>query len=320
MMIRTRLLFAAVIALLALGGCASADPTASSSTAGAAGDTGDSRSLPKEFDRPYVATEVTGAHSIVPGSEIFLRLDSNGTLLGTAGCAGVLDSYTLAGNVLSTPLSSEPRDSRDTRGCFDERDAAQDPRIVGLVMDQEIWFVTFLGSSPTVTFDNGTLTLTNGTDTMVMTEAPGSLGAVGGAKTLEGTGWRLGAVIAPGIFRPIGATISAWARFDGTDVAFGSQCNRGGASAQTTDDSITFGALNIAANSCEAPITGNTDGGLSFVFTGTTTYFLQGSLNSTLTITSQDGSASLQFFADPTAGTGAFTDSSVSDGIAPSIN
>ena len=70
-MIRTRLLFAAVIALLALGGCASADPTASSSTAGAAGDTGDSRSLPKEFDRPYVATEVTGATPSFPDRRSF---------------------------------------------------------------------------------------------------------------------------------------------------------------------------------------------------------------------------------------------------------
>ena len=56
-------------------------------------------------------------------------------------------------------------------------------------MDQELWFIAFLGSSPTATFENGTLTLTNGTDTIAMTKAPGGLGAsqVGVRPTLEGS-------------------------------------------------------------------------------------------------------------------------------------
>jgi hypothetical protein len=35
--------------------------------------------------------------------------------------------------------------------------------------------------------------------------------------------------------------LSAWVRFNGNDVAFGCQCNRGDASAKATDDTITFG-------------------------------------------------------------------------------
>jgi heat shock protein HslJ len=51
----------------------------------------------------------------------------------------------------------------------------------------------------------------------------------------------LSAAIVPGIFKPIGPNISTWVRFNGNDVAFGSQCNRGDASAKATDDTITFG-------------------------------------------------------------------------------
>ena len=53
------------------------------------------------------------------------------------------------------------------------------------LMEQDTWFAAFLASSPTWTYADGTLTLTNGTDTVVFTDAPS------GAAALEGTGWKL---------------------------------------------------------------------------------------------------------------------------------
>jgi len=299
------LLSAAAVVLLRLAACArnssSTPPVAGSSAASTSASPASARpgsgaarsgatssgSAPRvaRFDGiTFLATEVIGTHTIVPGSTITLVFAS-GSLSANAGCNYLSGPYTVTESVLSVPELTTT-----AMGCAD-----------GL-MAQDDWLAGFLASAPTWADDGGTFTLTNGTDTIVMSRAPS------GAEALQATGWNLVLLISPGNYQPIGEQVSAWVRFDGRAVAFDTSCNRGGGSAEVTGDTITFGALRSTAITCDGA-SGETDAAMNSVMVGTTTYRLE-SLNSALTITSQDGVTALQFSADPAAGADAFSDPS----------
>jgi len=143
------------------GTSAAAEPTsASGSGRTAAPATGDAAKLE---GTTFVASEVSGSHTLVPGSTLSLSLQ-DGNLSAKAGCNDLFAQYTLDGYVLVAKLGS-------TRMACDEA-----------LMAQDTWLTAFLESSPTWAYVGGTLTLTNGTDSIVF--SPASLGT----DALESTG------------------------------------------------------------------------------------------------------------------------------------
>jgi heat shock protein HslJ len=242
----------------------------------------------------FVATEVTGAHTIVPGSTITLTFE-RGALSARAGCNSMFGQYTITGGVLSAPQLASTM-----MACDDA------------LMAQDAWLAAFLASSPSWTYQNGTLTLTNGTDTIALTKAPS------GAEALEATGWKLvglnSKTATANTTTAVDPTLTAWVRFNGSEVAYNTSCNVGGGSAEVADDTITFGALRSTLVFCDGA-SGQTEQAMNAVMQGTTTYKITDDPSGALlTITSQDGASGLQFTADPTVGADAFSTATPSSG------
>ena len=305
----TTLLGAAAIVLLGLTACASnssstppaagssaastsASPSSAGGSARASAGSGSASSGAAsgvaQFEGiTFVATEVTGAHTIVPGSTITLTFE-RGALSARAGCNSMFGQYTIAGGVLNAPQLASTQ-----MACDDA------------LMAQDTWLASFLASSPTWTYQNGTLTLTNGTDTLAMTKAPS------GAEALEATGWKLvglnSTTASANSTTAVDPSLDAWVRFNGSEVAFNTSCNAGGGGAEVADDTITFGVMRTTLVFCDGA-SGATELAMNAVMQGTTTYKITDDPSGALlTITSQDGASGLQFTADPTVGADAFS-------------
>lgn len=293
------LLGAATMTLLGLTACAShssttqeagnsaspmpAFPAGSPAIGSAHAGTARSGPAPRiaQFDGiTFVTNEVTGTHAIVPGSTITLAFEG-GSVSAHAGCNYLFGPYAVTENVLSA-------------GHLGSTVMACDSRL----MAQDTWLATFLASAPTWTDDGGTLTLTNGADTLAMTRSPS------GGEALRATDWKLVVLISPGKYVPVDQGVRAWVRFDHGQVAFDTSCNQGGGSAEVTDETITFGALRNTVMACDGA-SGAAERAMNAVMVGTTHYRLEGR-SSILTITSQDGANGLQFTADPAVGADAF--------------
>ena len=312
----TTLLGAAAIVLLGLTACASnssstppaagssaastsASPSSAGGSARASAGSGSASSGAAsgvaQFEGiTFVATEVTGAHTIVPGSTITLTFE-RGALSARAGCNSMFGQYTITGGVLSAPQLASTM-----MACDDA------------LMAQDAWLAAFLASSPSWTYQNGTLTLTNGTDTIALTKAPS------GAEALEATGWKLvglnSKTATANTTTAVDPTLTAWVRFNGSEVAYNTSCNVGGGSAEVADDTITFGALRSTLVFCDGA-SGQTEQAMNAVMQGTTTYKITDDPSGALlTITSQDGASGLQFTADPTVGADAFSTATPSSG------
>jgi heat shock protein HslJ len=207
--------------------------------------------------------------------------------------------YTITGGVLSAPQLAST-----LMACDDA------------LMAQDTWLAAFLASSPSWTYANGTLTLTNGTDTIAMTKAPS------GAEALEATGWKLvglnSKTATANTTTAVDPTLTAWVRFNGSEVAYNTSCNVGGGSAQVADDTITFGALRSTLVFCDGA-SGQTELAMNAVMQGTTTYKITDDPSGALlTITSPDGASGLQFTADPSVGADAFSTAAPSAGATSS--
>ncbi len=300
---RHALLATAAIALLAaLSACASnSTPAAGSSssessgsaTSASASGTPSSGATGTASDlegKTLVAKEVTGKYTIVPGSTISITFQ-NGSLAARAGCNNLFGKYTVSGDVLNAPQLAS------TMMACDEA-----------LMKQDAWLSAFLASSPTWTYSGGTLTLTNGTDTIALTEAPT------GAAALEDTGWKL-----DGLLSQSGSTVTApdpavtaWIRFADGQVLVNDSCNSGSGTAKITDTTITFGPIAMTMRACVGP-SGDVEPALAAVLQGTTTYTLKDDPSGTLlTIMATDGKTGLQFTADPAVGAEAMASMTVS--------
>jgi heat shock protein HslJ len=302
--------FAAAALLAALTGCAggnSATPAASSSSpaasssamssstlsSGAASSIGSGRlagsaAAGAVLEGVTVVTkEVSGAYTIAPGSTISLDFN-DGRVSAKAGCNSISGAYQLTGDVLSV----SPQMMSTMMAC--------DPAL----MAQDTWLTAFLSSSPTWTYTDGTLTLTNGTDTMVLTPAPS------GAAALEETGWKVVGLISmtssANTVSAVDPSAIAWLRFAPGQVAVNDSCNSGSGSAQITDSTITFGPIAMTRRACVGP-TADVEQAVTAVLQGTTTYTLKDDpAGALLTIMAADGSTGLQLTADPTVGADAF--------------
>ncbi|MET0866071.1 MAG: META domain-containing protein [Nakamurella sp.] len=314
---RTRLLVFLAATLLAVcaSGCASNDPAtpaagspagsgpssaAVSPSPGSTSASGSGRTAPTTGDAAklegttFVAKEVTGTYTIVPGSTISLTLQ-DGNLSAKAGCNDLFAQYTLDGDVLSATLGTTMM-------------ACDQP-----LMDQDTWLTAFLESAPTWTYDGGTLTLTNGTDTVVF--SPDSAGA----QALESTGWGLRGLITETDdarrFRSTSA--DAWIRFSGTQVSFDTSCNSGGGEVEIDDATITFGVLTQTMIACDGT-EGEVEAAMTAVLQGITPYAVDDDpAGSTLTIMSADGTSGLRFAADPSVGADDLTSGSAAATATP---
>ena len=258
---------------------ASASGKAGSASSSAAGS-GAAGAAADLAGKTLVAKEVTGSYTTVPGSTISITFE-NGTLAARAGCNNMFGQYTVSGNVLNAPQLAS------TMMACDEA-----------LMKQDAWLSAFLASSPTWTYSGGTLTLTNGTDTIVLTEAPT------GAAVLEDTGWKL-----VGLISQSGSTVSAidpsviaWLRFADGQVLVNAACNSGSGTAQITDTTITFGPIAMTLRACVGP-TEDVEQAMNAVLQGTTTYTVKDDPSGTLlTIMAADGKSGLQLTADASIG------------------
>ena len=261
-------------------GSASGKAGSASSSATGSGAAGAAGAASDLTGKTLVAKEVTGTYTIVPGSTISITFE-NGSLAARAGCNNMFGQYTVTGNVLNAPQLAS------TMMACDEA-----------LMKQDTWLAAFLASSPTWTYSGGTLTLTNGTDTIALTEAPT------GAAVLEDTGWKL-----VGLISQSGSTVSAidpsviaWLRFADGQVLVNAACNSGGGTAQIADTTITFGPIAMTLRACVGP-TQDVEKAMNAVLQGTTTYTVKDDPSGTLlTIMAADGKTGLQLTADASVG------------------
>jgi heat shock protein HslJ len=263
-------------------GSASGKAGSASSAATGSGAAGAASDL---AGKTLVAKEVTGSDTIVPGSTISITFD-NGTLAARAGCNNMFGQYTVSGDVLNAPQLAS------TMMACDEA-----------LMNQDTWLAAFLASSPTWTYSGGTLTLTNGTDTIALTEAPT------GAAVLEDTGWKVVGLISQSgsTVSAIDASVIAWLRFADGRVLVNASCNSGSGSAQITDTTITFGPIAMTRRACVGP-TQDVEQAMNAVLQGTTTYTVKDDPSGALlTIMAADGKTGLQLTADPAVGAEAMT-------------
>ena len=261
----------------------SASPTASASAS--ASESG--RTTRSDLDgKSFVATEVTGSHTLAANSTITIAFEG-GSLSASAGCNSMAGRYTLAGGKLTAPQLAS------TMMACEQA-----------LMDQDTWFSQFLASGPTYTLAGDALTLTNGTDTVVFGPAPS------GADLLQSTGWKVSDIITisnqANTTAAVDASLNAWLRFKGDEVAFNNSCNLGGGPVEIGDDTLTFGALRTTLIACEAP-SGTLEGFMSQVLQGETTYSIStGPGMKYLQIMSTDGTKGLGLLADDTVGPDAF--------------
>lgn len=265
----------------------SGSPAASASASVSASASESGRTTRSDLDgRTFVATEVTGAHTQAPDSTITIAFEG-GSLSANAGCNTMVGRYTLVGGKLTAPQLASTM-----MACL------------GDLGDQDTWLGAFLASSPTYTLTGDTLTLTNGTDTVVLGPAPS------GAESLQSTGWKVSDTITitnqANTTAAVDSSLNAWMRFKGEEVAFNNSCNLGGGPVQIGDDTLTFGALRTTLIACEAP-SGTLEGFMSQVLQGETTYSIStGHGMKYLQIMSTDGTKGLGLLADDTVGPDAF--------------
>lgn len=267
---------------------AAADPEATSSPvsvppAPGAEDTGESalRGL------TFVASEVTGAYTIAPGSTITLAFNIDGTLSAKGGCNNMSGGFTIRGGTLTVATMAS------TMMACEQA-----------LMDQDTWLAAFLASSPTWTYADGALTLTNGTDTMVMT-AP-----VAGPAAVDATGWKVVGLITKtadaNTVTAVDPSLEAWIRFSAGQAVVNTSCNTGTGTAEVGGTSIIWGPLATTLRACDGP-SGNTEQFMFAVLQGETDYSLTDDPSGTLmVIMSPDQTQGLQLTSDLAIGADAF--------------
>lgn len=265
----------------------SASSSAGSSTAGSA--RGGAAAGAGYQDTEFIATTVTGTHTIAPDSQISLTLAADGTLSARAGCNSMSGKYVVTNDVLLSPLQAS------TMMACDQA-----------LMDQDAWFSAFLSSKPTLKYADGILTLSNGTDTIVFAAAPSGMAAI------EGTGWKLTDLISVSGSTVAAAdpSLTAWLRFQGGQVVGNNSCNNLTGTAEIGDAAITFGALATTRIFCDGP-SGALETVMNAVLQGVTPYTVTTDPSGTrLRIMSTDGVTGLGFVADQTVGADAFPSAS----------
>lgn len=205
----------------------------------ACGDGGTASSGPPADDpldgRTFMGSSVTG-HDLAPGSTITLGF-SGGQVSASAGCnslggsASIEDGVLVASALSMTEMGCEP-----------------------LLMDQDAWLVDFLGSRPTVTVDDDTLTLATDGVRLDLTDRESVRAA--DPVPLEGTTWTLDAFLegadgdsavssVPGDPGEVPTLV-----FDAGTVSVFTGCNRGRASYTLVGETLEVTGLALTRRGC----------------------------------------------------------------------
>ena len=204
--------------------------------------------------RTFVSTTVTG-FELIDGTEIRISFEQD-HLSASAGCNTVGGAYTVENDLLSV---SEP--SATLMAC--------DPKL----MTQDDQLIGFLTDDPAISLKDDVLTLTGAEVTAEMQE---DSGAESGAP-LVGTTWTLESIVdgdsASSV--PSGVELPTLEISDAGQATVFTGCNRGGASVEVSDATLTFGSLGLTKMACgddatamEASVTSVIDGKVDYSING----------------------------------------------------
>jgi heat shock protein HslJ len=209
----------------------------------------------------------------------------DGNVSMNAGCNTYFGPVDLGGGTLSAPQLA------GTMMACDEA-----------LMSQDEWLVAFLASGPTWTYADGTLELTDGTDTLIFSDTPPDRTA-----NLTSTGWRVTDLISntstASSVSAVNPDVEAWIRIlPNGEVGLNTGCNGGGGSVQISPTDLSWDSIITTLIACEGPAD-ETERVMLAVLKDTTPYEVATSPSGpVLTIMSADGSSGLMFVADPRTG------------------
>jgi len=251
-MMRRAILLLLTVGLCATAGCSDDEPVATGGSSSTTPPTGAT-----DLDgTTFVSTSVAG-HDLVAGSAVTLAF-AEGRVSARAGCNTMSGTYEAGAE-----LTVGPDMASTMMGCPDDL-AAQDQ-----------WLAGFLTSTPALTLDGDTLTLSSGDVTITLVDE--SSAAV--AAPLVGTLWTLDTIIdqttqsASSV--PAGVEPPTLQIGDDGMAAVYTGCNRGGAAVGTNGSTLSFGPLRLTRMACvgdggqvEAAVVAVIDGDVEFTIEG----------------------------------------------------
>lgn len=268
-------LAAGIGAAALLAGCAGkvVSPAASQSSSAPAA----SSDAPIATDQPngdYQATAAVG-HEIVADSTITVTFDGS-RIVVNAGCNIMSGAYTIdsgrlvVGEMMMTAM-----------GCPQP------------LMDQDAWVAAFLGSSPDVSSDGSTVTLTG---RGVVAESL-TLSAIveAAASPLEGTTWLLNTIVNGDAASSVPAGVVATLRIDQGQLSLSAQCNQIHGPVTVADGMLTVTGLMSTKMACEGD-RGQVEALLVAAFSAPVPYEISGDR-----LMVGDAASSLVFLAQPPA-------------------
>jgi len=178
--------------------------------------------------RAFLSTGIQGA-DLVADTQVRLTF-TDGDLSAQAGCNIMGGTYSIEGDRLRTTQLFMTE-----MGCDEPRQA------------QDEWLASFLGDV-TFTLEGDTLTLTNGTVRLTLTDKE----VVTPDQALEGTRWVLDGIVSGDAVSSVPVGVIASITIAGGRVDVEAGCNMGGGSVEVTADTLTFGPLATTKMACEA--------------------------------------------------------------------
>ena len=176
----------------------------------------------------FTSTSVTG-HDLVPGSTVRLSFE-DGQLGVSAGCNQMGGGYSLVDDRLQID------------GAMRSTEMACDPPL----MDQDTWLAGWIADGPSWQLDGDTLTLTGGDVVMELVDE--TAGA-----TIEGA-WELETIVSGDAASSVPADVETpTLEIIGDEVSVFTGCNRGGATIEAADGTLTFGPMRLTRMACPDP-------------------------------------------------------------------
>jgi len=244
--VRTALLLPAVFLALAGAGCGSAVESGPGS-----------RPTDPDLAGPlrYVVTGATDhgvPHQLVPGSQVRIGLEPDGSFTMTAGCNTMSGHYTLEGTRLSVPGLATT-----DMGCPAPR--ADQDHWLSVLFAHPVTLVA--GKDASITSGDVVLSLA----TQIATDVP-----------LEGTHWVLDTVIDAGTASSLPAGVRAgYLQVNGSVVRISDGCNAGSATVTVSGRALRLGNVSMPTKPCPSAYSAVVDA-VANVITGTTTYEITG--------------------------------------------
>lgn len=221
-------------------------------------------------DRSFESTDVTGHELVVDTTiELVFLADSVGV---RAGCNSMNAGYEIVDGNLQVAAAM----ASTMMACSDE------------LMDQDMWLSEFLSSSPAISLDGDTLTL-SGDDATI------TLAAVQPAE-LEDTAWTITGTVANEAVSSLPLDAEASITITDGQAAIRTGCNSGSSGVEISDTTITFGPIGLTKMACPPELT-ELEAHVLAVLDGEVTYEISGDALS-LRNGDGDGEIGLELAAD----------------------